>query len=111
MAVFLALLFFAVHLLLGLHFTSVVTAVTWDAARIAAGSGGDTAAAEAHARSLLGARADGVAFAWGARGDAVTLTVTARNPNLLWPGLMSAVGVEDIQRTVVVRAEDFRASP
>lgn len=74
--------------------------------RIAAGSGGDTAEAEAHARALLGERP--VDFEWGATADSVTLTVSASNPNLLWPGLMSAVGVEEIERTVTVRAEDFR---
>jgi hypothetical protein len=110
-AVFLALLFFAVHLLLNLYATSLVTAVAWDAVRIAAGESGTTAAAEAHARGLLGERADDVAFRWGATDDAVTLTVSASNPNLLWPGLMSAVGVEEIERTVTVRAEDFRATP
>lgn len=110
-AVFLALLFFATHLLLNLYATSVVTAVAWDAVRMAAGSGGDVGQAEGHARDLLGDRADDVTFQWGATADAVTLTVSAENPNLLWPGLMSAVGVEEIERTVTVRAEDFRAGP
>ncbi len=110
-AVFLALLFFAVHLLLNLYATSVVTAVTWDAARIAAGESGTAAAAEAHARGLLGERAEDVDFQWGASGDAITLKVTASNPNLLWPGLMSSVGVEGIERTVIVRVEDFHAAP
>jgi hypothetical protein len=107
--VFLALLFLAVHLLLNLFLTSVVTAVTWDAARLAAGNRGDVASAEAHARALLGERAESVSFAWGASAGAVTLTVRARGPDLLWPGLMEAVGVEEVSRTVTVRAEEFDA--
>lgn len=109
MTVFLALLFFAVHLLLNLYATSVVTAVAWDAVRLAAGEGGDTQQAEAHARGLLGERAEDVEFAWGADDGAVTLTVTADNPDLLWPGLMSAVGVERIERTVTARREELDA--
>jgi len=100
-----------VHLLLGLHATSVVTAVTWDAARMAAGSGGDAARAEAHARGLLGDRAAVTEFDWGQQGDAVTLTVRSRNADLLWPGLLEAVGVEQIERTVTVRREDFDDGP
>ncbi len=108
---FLVLLFFAVHLLIGLYLTSVVTAVTWDAARIAAGEQGDTASAEAHALELLDGYTSDVEFDWGGSPDSVTLTVSATNPNLLWPGLMSAVGVEDIERTVTVRAEAVDAVP
>lgn len=104
---FLALLFFAVHLLLNLYATSVVTAVAWDAVRMAAAEGGDRAQAEAHARQLLGERSDGARFEWAAQGGAVTLTVTADNPDLLWPGLMSAVGVEQIERTVTARLEQL----
>lgn len=96
------------HLLLGLYATSVVTAVTWDAARIAAGSaGGDRSGAEAHARDLLGERAATTAFHWADTGESVTLTVTSRNADLLWPGLLEAIGVEQIQRTVTVRREAF----
>ena len=97
------------HLLLGLHATSVVTAVTWDAARIAAESGGDLVAAEDHARSLLGGRSAATTFVWAERGDAVTLTVRSDNPDLFWPGLMGALGTERIERTVTVRREGFRA--
>lgn len=110
-SVFLALLFFAVHLLLNLFFASVVTAAAWDAARLAAGSAGEVASAEAHARDLLGERAEAVSFAWGTGPGSVTLTVTATNPSLLWPGLMEAVGVEELTRTVTVRAEEFHADP
>lgn len=106
--VFLALLFFAVHLLIGLHLTSVVTAVTWDAARLAAGEQGDRVQAQAHAEQLLDGYTEDLRLVWGpADQGSVTLTVTATNPNLLWPGLMEEVGVEQIERTVTVRAEDF----
>jgi len=107
--VFLVLLFTAVHLLLGLYATSVVTAVTWDAARIAAGSGGDTANAEAQARELLGERAARTTFAWDTGGEAVRLTVTSQNAELLWPGFTRALGVERVERTVTVRRETFDA--
>lgn len=102
------LLFFAVHLLIGLHLTSVVTAVTWDAARLAAGEQGDRAQAQAHAEQLLDGYTEDLRLVWGPTEDgSVTLTVTAANPNLLWPGVMEAVGVERIERTVTVRAEDL----
>jgi len=97
-----------VHLLIGLHLTSVVTAVTWDAARLAAGEQGDRVQAQAHAEQLLDGYTEDLRLVWGpADQGSVTLTVTATNPNLLWPGLMEEVGVEQIERTVTVRAEDF----
>lgn len=101
----------AVHLLLGLYLTSVVTAVAWDAARIAAGEQGDQAVAEAHARELLGGYGDEVELDWDGSGDGVTLTVNLTTPNLLWPALTDSLGVEEISRTVTVRAEEFDAGP
>ena len=56
MTVFLTLLLFAVHLVLNLYATSVVTAVAFDAARVVAGSEGGRAAevvAEREARAVL----------------------------------------------------------
>jgi hypothetical protein len=107
---FFLLLFFAVHVLLALHATSVVTAVTWDAARLAAESGGaDLGAAEAHARQLLGGLADATTFEWARSGEDLVVTVRSDNPDLLWPGAMDAVGLEEIERTVRVRVERFRA--
>lgn len=111
MTIVLVLLFFAAHLLLGLYATSVVTAVTWDAARMAAGEQGSPESAEAYARDLLGNRAKDVSFAWGGDTESVTLTVRATNPRLLWPGLMSGIGVEEVERTVTVRMEQFRDGP
>jgi Flp pilus assembly protein TadG len=102
------LLFFSAHLLLGLYSTSIVTAVTWDAARMAAGEQGSVERAERYARDLLGERAGEIDFAWAGDGDSLTLTVRADNPRLLWPALMSAVGAEEIERTVNVRVEEFR---
>lgn len=107
LTVFLALLFFATHLLLGLYFNSVVTAATNDAARIIAGSGGDGTDARAHVMSVLGSYEGDVAVSAADDGDAVAVTVVAEAPRLLWPGLMRAVGVETVERTVRVRKETF----
>jgi hypothetical protein len=111
MTIVLVLLFFAAHLLLGLYATSMVTAVAWDAARMAAGEQGSIEEAEIHARSLLGGRGGDVSFTWDSDGEFVSLTVRAANPRLLWSGVMRAAGVEETERTVTVRREQFRGQP
>lgn len=111
--VFLVLLLFAVQVLYGLYVTSVVTAVTYDAARTVAGSVGGPAAradAERNATEQLGRYGEEVAFSWGGGGDGgvVHLTVRARRPSLI-PRALGGDGVlGDIVRTVRVRDERVR---
>ncbi len=107
---FLALLFFAVHLLLNLYGASTVTAVAYDAARIAAGSGGDEGAARAYAEDLLGGYVERDALTLDfSRSDAdvVRLRVVAEHPTAdLLPFVELPFDVTD--RTMVVRREAFR---
>ncbi|HVL28607.1 MAG TPA: hypothetical protein VM390_10700, partial [Acidimicrobiales bacterium] len=109
--VFLGMLLFTVQALLNLYATSVVTSVAYDAARQVAGSDGGpgaVAAAEGHARRLLGRMGDRVSFDWGATtGDDVVLRVQGRVPSVLMsPGRVLAFG--EIDRTVRLRVERFR---
>lgn len=107
--VFLLLMLFAVQVLYGLYATSVVTAVTYDAAKAVAGSdGGDAARAEAERRATdqLGRYGDDVRFVWARSGeDAVRLEVTARRPSFLPRELVGDSFLGDIVRTVRVRRE------
>lgn len=111
---FLALLLFAVQVLFGLYATSVVTAVTYDAAKAVAGSdAGNTPAAQADARrnaeEQLGRYAAGATFTWSDPGsDPVTLTVRAERPALLPRALLGGMGLRHIERTVTVRLERLR---
>lgn len=110
---FLVLVLFGVQIVFGLYSTSVVTAITYDAANAVAraeGRGGraDTGQAEAEARSRLGAYARDVAFTWDVGADAVALTVRARRPTVLPRALVDGVGLGDIERTVSVRVERVR---
>ncbi|MGH9164697.1 MAG: hypothetical protein ACRDZW_04165 [Acidimicrobiales bacterium] len=111
--VFLVFVLFAVQVLYGLYATSVVSAVTFDAARTVAGAdragdAGAQSAAEAEARNRLGAYATDVAFTWKLDPDAVHLTVRARRPSFLPRSLATTVGLDDIVRTVRVRTERVR---
>ena len=104
---FLALLLFAVQLVLNLYATSVVTAAAFDGARIVAGSDGGPAAeaeAEAHVRELL----DGhdLDLTWAYDGDVVALTVETDHPTSLLGGMR--LPYQRISRTVAVRWETFR---
>lgn len=111
---FLGFLFFAVQLLFNLYATSVVTSVTYDAARSVAASGhvatqDDLAAAEARARDSLGRYASRATFEWDLSDpDVVKLRVHAENPRFLGPGIDSLAGFDVIDRTAVVRVEEFR---
>ncbi len=114
-AVFLTLLFVAVHLLVHLYATSVVTAVAFDAVRVVsgAGRGGDrasvAASAEASARELLGRYASEARFEWQSLGpDVVILHVSADSPNLLPAAVSGPVGLDRIERTLRVRIEEFQ---
>jgi hypothetical protein len=103
--VFLVLLLFAVQLAMNLYATSVVTSVTFDAARKVAGSQhGSIAQAEADARTLLGGFDDrSLRFTWGGNADVVTLHVLARRPTPLLPNVPFPFATVD--RTVRVRRE------
>ena len=109
--VFLGMLLFTLQALLNLYATSVVTSVAYDAARQVAGSDGGpdaVAAAEEHARRLLGRFGDEVTFDWGrTTGEDVVLRVQGRVPSVLMSaGTVLALG--DIDRTVRLRVERFR---
>ncbi|HUP70268.1 MAG TPA: hypothetical protein VM142_10695 [Acidimicrobiales bacterium] len=110
--VFLLLLLFAVQVLYGLYATSVVTAVTYDAAKSVAGSdGGDEAMAEAQRRATgqLGRYGDEVSFDWAlSDDDAVRLTVRARRPSFFPRELVGDSFLGQIVRTVRVRVEKVR---
>jgi hypothetical protein len=110
--VFLVMLLFAVQVLFNLYATSVVTSISYDAARrVAGGDGGATAIAdaEADARRSLGRYADHVDFDWSATGfDEVVLRVTAENPSVLMPALAGPVAFDRLDRTIRIRVERFR---
>ena len=106
---FLVLLLFAVHLTLNLYGASTVTAVAFDAARIAAGSEGDRRAANEYAEQLLAGYAErgALQLTWGGDGDTVRLRVVAEHPTAdLLPFVELPFDVTD--RTVVVRREALR---
>jgi len=111
-SVFLIMLLFAVQVLFNLYAASVVTAVSYDAARrVAGGDGGPDliAAAEGQARGELGRYADRVTFDWGATDDQeVVLHVQARNPRVLLPFLAGAPAFDHLDRTIRIRVERFR---
>ncbi len=104
---FLAFLFLAVHVIVGLYATSVVTDAATDAARRVAGAATtdeDRPAAVAHAegqiRAALGRMGDDAAIAWSFDGDSVGITVRVSRP-----GFVRMFGGATIERTVVVRRE------
>jgi Flp pilus assembly protein TadG len=108
--VFLVLMLFAVQVLVGLYATSVVTAATYDAAKVLAGADtGDSAVARANAesgaRSQLGRYGEKAVFGWENDAQVVRLHVQAPRPTLLPRSLVRGVGVSEIERTVTVRVE------
>jgi len=111
-SVFLVLLLFATQVTFNLYAASVVTAVSYDAARrVAAGDGGAglTAQAEADARQSLGRYAGRVTFDWsGTTTDEVVLRVEAANSSLLLPIVPGRAAFDHLDRTVRVRVERFR---
>ena len=115
--VFLALLLFAVQVLVGLYTQSVMNAAVYDAAKAVAGADrGDSpaarAAAQANAQSQLGGYGTMVTFDWSAT-TAEVVVLTARGPRttFLPVSLTGAVGLGDIVRTVTVRKEAVRPPP
>jgi hypothetical protein len=111
-SVFLVMLLFAVQVLFNLYATSVVTAVSYDAARRVAGSDGGAdhmAAAEAQARQALGRYERWVQFDWnGTTAEEVVLRVQADNPSVLLPVLAGPAALDKLDRTIRVRVERFR---
>jgi hypothetical protein len=106
-AIFIVFLLFSAQLLLGLYLSSVVSAVTYDAARTAAGaSSPGQGAVESSARRQLGAFGADAVFVWSGDADALRLTVRVRRPPVL-PGLLPA-GRSPIVRTARVRLERVR---
>ena len=109
---FLVLLLFATQVMFNLYAASVVTAVSYDAARRVAAGDGSTdfaAEAEAEARRSLGRYAGRVTFDWsGTTGDEVVLRVRASNPNLLLPVVAGRAAFDHLDRTIRVRVERFR---
>lgn len=107
--VFLAFLTVAVQILFNLYSASVVTAAAYDAARQAATGEADRAAAEAHARSLLGRVGDDTEFFWDDSDPTVVqLRVVAPSPRFLLPVVDGALGLDVIDRTVTVRVEELQ---
>lgn len=112
--VFLAMLLFAVQILVGLYYRSVVTAATYDAATAVAGAdAADRGRAEAdatrNARKLLGGYGRDVDFDWtGSTDDLVVVTATAPRPTFLPEALTGPAGLGDFERTVEVRREKLR---
>jgi hypothetical protein len=111
-SIFLVMLLFAVQVLFNLYAASVVTAVSYDAARrVAGGDGGPTYIAEAEdrARQSLGRYASRVTFDWSATSDEeVVLRVQSDNPSILLPIARGPAAFDQLDRTIRVRVERFR---
>lgn len=111
-SVFLVMLLFAVQVLFNLYAASVVTAVSYDAARRVAGSDGGPGhmtAAEAQARQALGRYERRVSFDWsGTTDEEVVLRVQTDNPDVLLPVLAGPAALQQLDRTIRVRVERFR---
>jgi hypothetical protein len=115
---FLLFLLFAVQVTLTLHATSVVTAAGYDAARIVAARQVDhhdevaLAAAERRAAgrfaTLLGRAAAGADLHWIVGAESVELHVTVAAPHVLPSIVGGPTGIDQIDRTFVVRIEERR---
>lgn len=116
--VFLVLLLFAVQLSVNLLATTTVTAAGYDAARTVASrrvDHGDPVAvagarrqAESAFRRVVGRAASGARFAWRLDGQDVRLRVRMRAPAILPQTLGARVGLDQVDRTFVVRVEELR---
>ncbi len=111
-SVFLVMLLFAVQVLFNLYAASVVTAVSYDAARRVAGSEGGPgyiAEAEEQARQALGRYAGRVTFDWsGTTQEEVVLRVQSDNPSVLLAVAAGPAAFDQLDRTIRVRVERFR---
>lgn len=117
-SVFLLLMLVAVQLSVNLFATSTVTAAGYDAARIVASRqvdhgdpsavGAAQARAEATFHDLVGHAATDARLSWHLDGNDVRFRVQMRPPGILPRSLGIAVGMDDIDRTFVVRIEELR---
>ena len=113
--VFLLLLFFAVQLTINLYARSQVTAAGFDAARHVAGYENDqrreaaSAEAESRLRTMLGSMGDDVRLEWDLSDPNTVRLHLVLTPRSIAPPLVrGAVGLDEIDRTIVVRAESSR---
>jgi hypothetical protein len=113
--VFLLLLFFAIQLTINLYARSQVTAAGFDAARHVAGYDNDqrrgpaTVEAETRLRSMLGSMGDDVRVEWDLSDpDTVRLHLILAPPSIAPELVRGAVGLDQIDRTIVVRTERSR---
>ena len=105
---FLAFLLLAVHVVVGLYATTIVTDAAAAGARRVAGSSltdepDAPSRAETKIREALGAFGDAASITWDLTPD--TVGVTVRVPR---PGILRVLGAGVIERTVKVRREVLR---
>ncbi len=116
MLVLLLLLLFAVQVMYDLYATSVVTGAGYDAARAVAGhdASGNRAAAVGDAEQVLRSRLGGYAdealvLEWHLDDPTrVVLRIRATHPSVLPPTLGESTPLGSVDRTIEVRAEEFR---
>jgi hypothetical protein len=111
--VILVLLLVAVQVLFDLYARSAVSAAAFDAARVVAGSdaGGTPTSqsrAEVDARRELGAYGERATFDWTVDADEVHLDVRVRDPSVLPTALTGPLGLDTVDRSVIVRRERVR---
>jgi hypothetical protein len=111
--VVLLLVLLAVQVLFALYARSAVSAAAFDAARVVAGSdaGGSSTSqsqAELDARRELGAYGQRATFDWAVDADEVRLSVRVRNPSVLPAVFAAPLGLDTVDRSVVVRRERVR---
>jgi hypothetical protein len=111
--VVLLLILLAVQVLFDLYARSAVSAAAFDAARVVAGSdasGTPTSQtqAELDARRELGSYGQRATFDWAVDADDVHLVVRLRNPSVLPAVFASPLGLDTVDRSVIVRRERVR---
>ena len=107
--IFLSLMMLSVQVVLHLYTTSVIEAVGFDAAQMAAGAAGeDLEGAERRARELLGGLSTELEFSWAVDDDRVVLTLTADRPRLLPRALSDSLDLGVVRRTFHAHREEFR---
>jgi hypothetical protein len=104
------LLLLAVQVCFDLYARAAVGAAAFDAVRVVTGSDagatpGALAAAEQHARQVLGHYGRLARFSWHVTPEAVALTVSVRDPSVLPAALSGPLGLDTVSRTVVLRRE------
>lgn len=112
--VFLALLTVAVQVLVDLYQTSVVTAAGYDVARSVASdadqppSAPELLAAEARLRDLLGGVGDDAEVSWDVGGGVIRLHLVVPTRRFLLPVVAGPLGLDEVDRTITVRAEELQ---